>query len=90
MSQKKSIQEKSQQLLMFPSEGVNVWQQLLLLFAFGGGLEKVENASRGLRSRAENRPLSRSLVQWSRVQDTRCCPTTEHMRCLDMKHISLI
>ncbi len=33
---------------MFASEGVNVRQQLLSLFAFGGGLEKVENASRGL------------------------------------------
>ncbi len=42
------MQEKSQQLSMFMSEGVNVGQQLLSLFAFGGGLEKVENASRGL------------------------------------------
>ncbi len=33
---------------MFMSEGVNVWQQLLSLFSLGGGLEKVENASRGL------------------------------------------
>ncbi len=33
---------------MFASEGVNVWKQLLSLFAFGGGLEKVENASQGL------------------------------------------
>ncbi len=45
---KKSMQEKSQQLSMFTSEGVNVWQQLLSLFAFSGGLEKVENASQGL------------------------------------------
>ncbi len=47
---KKLMQEKSQQLLMLASEGVNVGQQLLLLFPLGGGLEKVENASRGLNS----------------------------------------
>ena len=43
------MQEKSQQLSMFASEGVNVQQQLLSLFAFGGGLEKVENALPGLK-----------------------------------------
>ncbi len=45
------MSQKSQQLSMFASEGVNVWQQLLSSFAFGGGLEKIEYASRGLRER---------------------------------------